>query len=766
MTLLGHYAAAPRCQAVQGNRLYAVFGDELLIYNISSQTQPTLLGRGFFRTERVEDIRVSGTTVFLAGAGSGLVAIDASTPSAPVELDRISMAGGERAMNIEVEGSRVYADDCGHLHILNAANPSNLAEIGSIDYDSGASSCRVQSFDVEGTTLFLATETGVEIVDIANASNPVTIATYRNNTAFAMVKVESGLMAAWNENTSVLHLVDVQTPAFPSQYSTFTEHAEQIEIDPTLNLLYMRDDEFNGTDNVFLWEITNPSSPRAQGLIPGETFDIDVSGDNAIVSRYEGIELWDTANPNQPLEVWTVSGGYADVRALDADHRHLAAVADSGTEYRVAIYDVSTPGVLTPIANLSLPNDNASLGTSVFVRTPYVYVTGNSLHVLDLEAPGGPQFVGVVTPPELLYGSQLQVWENLAVAATVGNELSVFDVSNPQSPTFLGAAAANVGGSLTGVAIGPGVAYLATTTNIAAFSLSDPANPFLAFQLGVAASAISLTGTTLVVERDYFISLPMLPEIRLYFVPDPLTAILTGTYTESVFNPNGIDARGDRLSFFDDSGHQSHVSLLDISDPQNPSEIDRVQTNARCMFLSLTPDRIWRAEYAAGDSTGTWEYGLGLPPEIVEQPASIRSCQPGFKQFRVDASGAPTYRWRRNGVDLNNGATGSGSIIAGAFSAILTIFSAGPADNASYDCVVTNACGQVTTTAATLFLCNGCAQDIDCNCQIDIQDLAILLAHFGTTSGATFADGDLDGDGDVEIQDLATLLSRFGVLCQ
>lgn len=55
--------------------------------------------------------------------------------------------------------------------------------------------------------------------------------------------------------------------------------------------------------------------------------------------------------------------------------------------------------------------------------------------------------------------------------------------------------------------------------------------------------------------------------------------------------------------------------------------------------------------------------------------------------------------------------------------------------------------------------------DVDDDGDVDLQDLAYLLGHFGTISGATEADGDLEGDGDVELQDLALLLANFGMSC-
>ena len=61
--------------------------------------------------------------------------------------------------------------------------------------------------------------------------------------------------------------------------------------------------------------------------------------------------------------------------------------------------------------------------------------------------------------------------------------------------------------------------------------------------------------------------------------------------------------------------------------------------------------------------------------------------------------------------------------------------------------------------------CTFCLGDLDGDNDVDLADLATLLAHYGTTSGATYADGDLDEDGDVDLSDLALLLSLYGQPC-
>lgn len=57
--------------------------------------------------------------------------------------------------------------------------------------------------------------------------------------------------------------------------------------------------------------------------------------------------------------------------------------------------------------------------------------------------------------------------------------------------------------------------------------------------------------------------------------------------------------------------------------------------------------------------------------------------------------------------------------------------------------------------------------DLDGDCDVDLQDLSTLLAHFGIPNGggATYEQGDIFGDGGVDLSDLGALLANFGNSC-
>lgn len=58
-----------------------------------------------------------------------------------------------------------------------------------------------------------------------------------------------------------------------------------------------------------------------------------------------------------------------------------------------------------------------------------------------------------------------------------------------------------------------------------------------------------------------------------------------------------------------------------------------------------------------------------------------------------------------------------------------------------------------------------CAADLDNDGDIDIADLAVLLANFGRNDNPGASAGDLDGNGSVDLTDLAGLLAAFGLAC-
>ena len=81
-------------------------------------------------------------------------------------------------------------------------------------------------------------------------------------------------------------------------------------------------------------------------------------------------------------------------------------------------------------------------------------------------------------------------------------------------------------------------------------------------------------------------------------------------------------------------------------------------------------------------------------PVITSQPAASQSICAGLNaSFSLVATGAVSYQWRKNGVDLTN--TGN---ISGALSASLLVSSITATDAGTYTCIVTGACSPAATS--------------------------------------------------------------------
>ena len=146
--------------------------------------------------------------------------------------------------------------------------------------------------------------------------------------------------------------------------------------------------------------------------------------------------------------------------------------------------------------------------------------------------------------------------------------------------------------------------------------------------------------------------------------------------------------------------------------------------------------RVWRVPtgpIGAIVDMGAYEYGSQAPGVcalILQQPAPAFVLAGGTTTMQVTTAGqAPfTWQWRRNGANLVDGGH-----VSGATTAVLTISNASNVDAGSYDVVVSNSCGPVTSTTATLSL---------------IQGPQITRFCFGDGTATACPCGNASGDGD------------------
>jgi hypothetical protein len=117
------------------------------------------------------------------------------------------------------------------------------------------------------------------------------------------------------------------------------------------------------------------------------------------------------------------------------------------------------------------------------------------------------------------------------------------------------------------------------------------------------------------------------------------------------------------------------------------------------------------------------------PPAILTQPAAATVLCGCPARFFVAATafGPITYQWRQAGVNLVDGPTGSGSTIAGATTAALTISSAHVPDAGSYDCVLTSGCTTQSTPVSLTIQGLCCDADSDHNGVVAVQDIFDFL---------------------------------------
>ncbi|MEP0847741.1 MAG: immunoglobulin domain-containing protein, partial [Phycisphaerae bacterium] len=163
-----------------------------------------------------------------------------------------------------------------------------------------------------------------------------------------------------------------------------------------------------------------------------------------------------------------------------------------------------------------------------------------------------------------------------------------------------------------------------------------------------------------------------------------------------------------------------------------------------------------------GVTSNNGSVSVESPAVILGQPQDLTVDEGDNASFTVTVQnpGSYTYRWRKDGNDLSDGGSISGS---GTSSLLITGVVQG--DAGDYDCVISGTLCDVVSAAATLTVNapEPCPEDLDGDGVVGLPDLSILLTNFG--GPGTAAEGDITGDGQVDLADLSALLTAYGTTC-
>jgi hypothetical protein len=501
--------------AISGNLAYIGEGSELTVLDVSNPAAPTRIG-GLTTRERVQDIELAGSRLYLTDDHDGLLIVDVADPSHPSLLGSIDTPG--EAYDVQVIGDRAYVADGGDgLRIIDVSDPAHPVTLGYYDslaaYDLAvvnniayiatgtyATLTQVDVSDPAHPTVLSAWDAlystygvqvvgniayvtmgdhGLVLVDVTNPRNsfPSTIGSIDTLGKVKDVAVV-GTRAYVVNYAGTLHTLDVSDPAHPLLLSSYDTPGNSWDVRVVNGRAYVAD----GTGGLLILNIANPSAPQKLGTYATWTADVvTVAGNRAYVAGgTTGMQILDVGDPTRPVHLGGLitSGTISDIQ-ITGERAYIAK--------RGLWNGTSTSGGGLEVVNVADPAHPVSLGSyplediyGVQVLGERAYLAGyGGLFILDISQPSAISQIGATANANY---TDLQIIGNSAYVAynDSGNGLKILDISNPAAPSEIGSAACNGYGRIGDQirVIGTTV-YIANKSQVCVLNIGDPAHPIM-----------------------------------------------------------------------------------------------------------------------------------------------------------------------------------------------------------------------------------------------------------------------------------------------
>jgi len=316
-----------------------------------------------------------------------------------------------------------------------------------------------------------------------------------------------------------------------------------------------------------------------------------------LAAYFSGVEIWDVADLANPVRLSRIPldsyprGGIA----VREDLIYITTVANG-----LYIADAADPLNPVIIGHASVPGNPLVWNSSLGINHAFLAAGTSGLKIFDVTIPSGPAYLSSYA----VNATGVLVSGNLAYVVSSNFGLRILDVSNPQSVTLLGECP--IPGSPCRIVVFDGHAFIANATGnpgggINVADVSDPSSPTLVTTVAGYWENISGNGHVVCATAAYQgclvldVADPALPQTASQFdLPGVMDDVaisgdyaFTGSNGFRVFDISNktkpvqvgyedtggsiVEAAGNVVVYAPRSmGASNMVSMMDVSDPQNP----------------------------------------------------------------------------------------------------------------------------------------------------------------------------------------------------
>jgi hypothetical protein len=370
---------------------------------------------------------------------------------------------------VQMVGDFAYVVSGNVLHIINLVDPAHPVEVGQGRWWDSYNGGRVC---LAGNLAFVTAGYAIIVFDVSDPAHPMTLAEWRpweeHEIEDFVVLGDIAIMRAWEDG---LYIVDISNPGNMQIVGGNL---------PSINWAVSMVGEYlcMGGVGLSMWDISDPTQPVQVAAVDTQFFigAATISGNYAYAGTYtSGLRIIDISNPLQAFEVSscdsgvcetvTVTGNYAIVsKASGLNIWNLAnpaqpifessfrpdvvfttSLASSGSLVCAGDMGAHSPSLLViDIANPQTPTQVSSFGTkggpqriAVSGTVGYLASGWSDLLTVDLYNPLQISELGTSNEESSYSAFDVVIRGNFAYTACGSGGLMVFDVSNPAQPEYI-----------------------------------------------------------------------------------------------------------------------------------------------------------------------------------------------------------------------------------------------------------------------------------------------------------------------------------------